>query len=389
MREKAPTFWYLLESAACSTKRQKRNSHKRSNKRLLGVYFKFKGLSAKGFDTLHALGITMSFKWMTNAVEKLSHEAMKEVQALVDGWTKKTEFGSGTAATVYIRKDAPLRRPGLNQELEEWRARGMKNPISEADIHELISATSPSVQRQMIYHVLRVLLDAPEFHLDTYAGKNSSFLKPPMPIEALPCGPDHITMRYMLGSMPIPGATYDDDDRVLSALWTQMGYKTKADLKKLGEQNIEFIIGDQLTADRIRGLQRFRCQERNSFDRLDFVIPVFGWLYLQMAFAKSLHKQYLGTNADVGLKQAFTILERKGLDQASTKGPFHDNLERVLYHILEAHIRACWHLVANVEHIEDLRKLDPVDLLQLAEKLSREDASTDAIMLMKRTGKED
>lgn len=89
-----------------------------------------------------------------------------------------------------------------------------------------------------------------------------------------------------------------------------------------------------------------------------------------MAFAKSLHKQYLGTNADVGLKQAFTILERKG-------------------HILEAHIRACWHLVANVEHIEDLRKLDPVDLLQLAEKLSREDASTDAIMLMKRTGKED
>lgn len=134
------------------------------------------------------------------------------------GWTKKTEFGSGTAATVYIRKDAPLRRPGLNQELEEWRARGMKNPISEADIHELISATSPSVQRQMIYHVLRVLLDAPEFHLDTYAGKNSSFLKPPMPIEALPCGPDHITMRYMLGSMPIPGATSRSSvNRILSS----------------------------------------------------------------------------------------------------------------------------------------------------------------------------
>lgn len=51
--------------------------------KLFAVYFKFKSVSAKGFDTLHALGLTMSHKWTCNAVERISRQAMTEVRAAI------------------------------------------------------------------------------------------------------------------------------------------------------------------------------------------------------------------------------------------------------------------------------------------------------------------
>ncbi|KZT12849.1 uncharacterized protein LAESUDRAFT_639546, partial [Laetiporus sulphureus 93-53] len=122
----------------------------------------------------------------------------------------------------------------------------------------------------------------------------------------------------------------------------QLGYASCMQQEELSRETIQYVIGDKLTADRIRGLQQFCGRELNSLDRLDFIVPAFRWLHLQVTFVKSLHKQYLRTDAGMGLKHAFTLLEHKGLDQVSTKGPFHDNLECVLCHVLEAHIRTCW-----------------------------------------------
>ncbi|KAF8876506.1 hypothetical protein CPB84DRAFT_1638534, partial [Gymnopilus junonius] len=48
--------------------------------KLLSLYFQFKGISAKGFDTLHALGVTMSHKWTANSVERISAKCMEEVK---------------------------------------------------------------------------------------------------------------------------------------------------------------------------------------------------------------------------------------------------------------------------------------------------------------------
>lgn len=98
-----------------------------------------------------------------------------------------------------------------------------------------------------------------------------------------------------------------------------------------------------------------------------------------MAFAKSLHKQYLGTEAGMGLKHGFTLLERKGLDQASTKGLFHDNLERALYHILEAHIRDCWTMVGSVAQLQDLRQA----LMVMEDAGQADELKTQATMFMR------
>ncbi|KAI0797204.1 hypothetical protein C8Q75DRAFT_710718, partial [Abortiporus biennis] len=50
---------------------------------LFSIYFKFCGFNVRGFDILHALGITISVKWTSNAVVQLGAAAMTEVQKMI------------------------------------------------------------------------------------------------------------------------------------------------------------------------------------------------------------------------------------------------------------------------------------------------------------------
>ena len=111
---------------------------------------------------------------------------------------------------------------------------------------------------------------------------------------------------------------------------------------------------------------------------MDFVVLIFGWLHLQMAFANSLHKQYLGTSSRRGLKQAFELLERKGLAKVLTR-PFFHNLDEALYHVAEAHLREDWLLVSGAKDLSELRDRTPEQLCDLAKKLVCEHASSQAL----------
>jgi len=112
-------------------------SHHRCRlQKLLAIYLKFKGISAKGFDMLHAMGLTMSHKWTADAVERISAECMAEVRAKIEQYPwlindninisfrvfsqrldNQGEFGNGTAATVYIKHDAKMLSENANQNL--------------------------------------------------------------------------------------------------------------------------------------------------------------------------------------------------------------------------------------------------------------------------------
>ncbi|KAK7006968.1 hypothetical protein R3P38DRAFT_3213765 [Favolaschia claudopus] len=99
-----------------------------------------------------------------------------------------------------------------------------------------------------------------------------------------------------------------------------------------------------------------------------------------MALANSIHKQYLGTSAAIGsLRQAFDVLQRKGLISQSTKGPFWHNLDEAIHHIGEAHFPACWLDIGGVEKLEDLKSKSPAELCELAGKLVRNYASREAL----------
>ena len=51
----------------------------------------------------------------------------------------------------------------------------------------------------------------------------------------------------------------------------------------------------------IRFTPRFQSQDLNSFERLAFLIPIFGWFHVLIAYGNSLHHQYFSTRASFGL----------------------------------------------------------------------------------------
>ncbi|KAJ3546980.1 hypothetical protein NMY22_g1840 [Coprinellus aureogranulatus] len=112
---------------------------------------------------------------------------------------------------------------------------------------------------------------------------------------------------------------------------------------------------------------------------MDFSNFVFGWLHLEMAFANSLHKQYLGTTKGRGLAQAFELLNKKKLQTVRTQGPFHSDLVEAIYEVAEAHIREDWLHVAGVSSLEELRNSSAEQLKEWAATIVTERASPSAL----------
>ncbi|KAF9058775.1 hypothetical protein BDP27DRAFT_1168025, partial [Rhodocollybia butyracea] len=320
----APELWGLLRSLSYSQQQEKHNTRKNPDKivftiismlcytrnkncgrfqKVLSIYLKFKGLSAKAFNTLHSMGITMSHSWTGNAATTISKNAMDEVVSLMDQFVfwliahdnislsfrvysqrvdNLTTFGNGCAATVFVKRGVRQLPPEVNQKLKEFRARGLQNPITDIDIWELGEAAAPRLHKHTVYHVLRVLLDSPEFDLKHYKHRASPTLKSPPSIRQLPSGKEHITLQYLLGSVPIPEASYADNERLITEFLRQLKMDGADEREKTALRRIIFWIGDQLTVDRLRGLFRMRSDDFNSFDRLDWMIPIFGWLHLMM-----------------------------------------------------------------------------------------------------------
>ncbi|KAF8989445.1 hypothetical protein BDQ17DRAFT_1256868 [Cyathus striatus] len=414
-----PTLWSLLKGVLCdsNTNAVTSNNWERISlaiismilytqshnfnrlQKLLAIYFKFCGVSAKGFDTLHALGITMSHKWTCDSVGRMSNHCMAEVvqKAKTHPWLisydninipfrvfsqrldNQGEFGNGTAATVYIKCDAPKLSEGVNTLLKDMRAAGRKSSLSELQILDLGTKSYPQIQEQMKYIVLQILLDTPRFDFKTYKDRKNPSLQPPNGIDRMPIGEDHITLQWILGTLDIAEASYEDNNRLVNEWLQQLGWTTAAEKQKLAMSKVVTWVGDQLTMDRLRHLYIFHGSDDNSYDRMDYSVLIFGWFHLQMAYANSLHKQYLGTSRGRGLQQAFDLLNRKGLNKVMTQGPFHHNLDEALHHIAQAHIREDWIQITGVQDVSELRTRTGDELMTLASKLVEDHASSEAL----------
>ncbi|KAJ6449356.1 hypothetical protein C8R45DRAFT_1065481 [Mycena sanguinolenta] len=347
VKESAPNLWAVLFRLSRTESQQRRSprknpatiiivivsifSYTRSHHRgrlqkLFAIYFKFRGLSAKGFDTLHALGLTMSNKWTGNAVSRISAAATAKMKDLMDSFPwlmsydnvritfrvfaqrvdSNTIHGNGTAGT-------PLPST-INQALKDM-------PL---DIFDLAEAADTRRYPHTVYLVLRYLFDAPDFNFATF--------KAP-PIRQLQCRKEDVVLQYLLGTVDIPEASYDDNSKLID--------DTPELREKIGLQEVMTWVGDQLTDD-------------NSFERLDWLV---------MAFANSLHKQHLGTGNWRGLSAAF--------DTSHTEGVF--------FHDLKAQVRELWLQVGKVESLAALRKLEPQALVTMAEKIVAHHASNNAL----------
>ncbi|KAJ7715954.1 hypothetical protein DFH07DRAFT_785521 [Mycena maculata] len=342
VKNKSPNLWAMLFRLGRTKSQEERNPHK-NPANLFAIYFKFRGLSAKGFDTLHAIGLTMSNKWMGNAVDRISAEGMAVMKQLMNKFPwimsydnalipfrvfsqridKKSSQGSGTAGTVYIKCSAKLLPIGINHMVQEFRREGMKNPLTAKDIFKISRLADSRRTPHIIFLILSYLFDSPEFDFSTYSGKDDPLLQKPAWIRQLPCGKDEITLYYLLGSLNIPEASYEDNARLIIEWLKQLGFSAPDAQKKLGLEQ--------------------------------------GW----------------------GLSAAFDILRRKGLQTAQTQGTFFHDINETLHIIAEAQIRELWLQIRKTNnHLADLQNKTPQDLFNLAEQIFSGHASSAALVHM-------
>lgn len=156
---------------------------------------------------------------------------------------------NGTAATVYIKHSAVPLSESANHNLQEICTAGLKNPLTLLDVTDLTYKSFPIINSHMVYHVLHFLLNAPEFDFQTYESNDSQALLPPPPIHQLPSGHDHITLQYLLGTVNIPEASYDDNSQLIKEWLHRLHLDAKDVQIKLGLEKVLAWVSDQLTLD--------------------------------------------------------------------------------------------------------------------------------------------
>jgi hypothetical protein len=266
------------------------------------------------------------------------------------------------------------------------RALGADHPISGDEIFMLAAEAGPRIDSHAISVILQFLVELPDFDFETYAFKEAGIFSPCTPGHQLPIGKEYIPSQYVLKTAHIEEASYEGNARVLVEWWQQLKRGTLDGQREMGDTQTIIWAGDQLTVSRLRGLQNFHCEDHNGFDRLDFLVPVFGWFHAQMAIEHSIHNQYYGTQQGFGLVHAFDLLKRKGLHSPSVQGNFHNQLREAILHVTEARFRDIWCIVGKVESLKDLRNRSPVELRSLALRIITDYASSEGLFKLAAQG---
>lgn len=382
-----------------------RSNRNNAIQRLIAVYLRSCGTSAKAFDTLSALGITMSQTWTLQAIEQLSESEHKSLEKdlKVYPWfgthdnvnfrfrvfeqrsDHQSHFDSGTAGTIFIIKDPAAVAPS-SENLRAHRLLARDRPLlSAGDVFALEASAAPRLATRAFDTILQILLATPEFDMDSYKHHAHSALRPAARPGQLQVGPEPSVRQYMLDTVHLEEASYDGNDCVMHEWLRQLKLDTLDEQKRTGRERIIPWVGDQLTASRLRGLLRFHRDDNNSFERLDWLIPSSGFFHGMFAFEQSLHAQYYGTHHGLGLVHSFEVLGRKFLHTTSTQGTFHHTFEEALDHTFQAHIRALWCKVGNVKNLADLRSRSPEELCALATQIRDAHASTQSLVRLETT----
>jgi hypothetical protein len=257
---------------------------------------------------IHDIGVSMSHRWVLDAYGTLSADAMGKVRDAVKKYPwqishdnanlpirvfsqrlhNQSHFISGTAGTVW-QLPVQARLPAeANKRFNAYRA---ENSGTVFGVDKLLygnDAADNGMEEWFAHHICSFLLKSPDFN--DYKYKNSLALAEPLPTHRLDHGSDNIVKQHILGTCATEEASYEGTMKVVDEFFQQLGLNTDEEKKRTGEERFIPWLGDQLTVDQL-GMWNYRHEDHNSFDRLDYMLPVFGWFHLIMTFANSLHKQ--------------------------------------------------------------------------------------------------
>lgn len=241
---------------------------------------------------MSALGITLTQKWALTAVEKVAKKKMVGLANRVKMTGSHTtpdnisrtfrvshqqadhnsHFDSGTAATVFIPpNETDYKLPETNEEFLWQVIEGAKTPITSHEIQELHANAVPRVFAQNVRAVLKILVSAPGFKLDTYEHRDSKIFERPPVSDTLPTGPEHALDQFVTNTTKIDGSSYSGNEQILEELSRQLGFNADEEKEKTGRNRIIIWSGDQLTTSRLRGLKTFRSMDEDPYEKLDWM----------------------------------------------------------------------------------------------------------------------
>jgi hypothetical protein len=195
--------------------------------KLITLFLRTQHLSAKAFDLIHELRLSLCQKWVLRQMTSLSEQS--EVRLLRDVDENKfianldnvkiatrvqsqrldnqDQFDSGCLVTIYIVKQPDVVPPSM-LELYQQRSWGRSHPISHLDLLKLDTKASAALKPRLIHTALQVLLDAHNFDLKSYTNHAHPALAKPASIRQLPTGKLHRNIQHIMPCQYPEVATY-------------------------------------------------------------------------------------------------------------------------------------------------------------------------------------
>ncbi|KAG8687591.1 hypothetical protein FRC11_006934, partial [Ceratobasidium sp. 423] len=432
VQENAPTLYNTLLSI-CESTRQEKNTQKdskfsvtllinalafqlshKNNKmqKLICIYLKAKGVPKSCFFFFQKAGLSLSYEWSRKALDQISDAAMdaaievferKPCISIYDNirlaqavkherGSHKTVTDNGTAMTIVPMRDseratALLRDPDAIT--EHWN--GITQRYRGGDIrnHQLKAAdlyNHPGFDqwgRRMTSNIVQFLYEVPG--LEKSPKRKHKLLQPLDPVHQLPPTMDRF---HMLQPVPMEEQSHGGNYGITKELPRQMKIDTDEKLVKWARTRTGAWVGDSLTINRLRQLQRMKADDSNILERMQHIIPVFGWMHLDMNLCNAIFYHHYSENSNSGLARDVAALTRSGLTKPTkSRGPAYHTIDEFMQHTTTARMRGLWLWASGTNSIEELieweKKSSPRTIFEAAQKIWMERTSNRATQRFK------
>ncbi|KAG8728773.1 hypothetical protein FRC12_021505 [Ceratobasidium sp. 428] len=201
----------------------------------------------------------------------------------------------------------------------------------------------------------------------------------------MPSGSGHKTRYFMLGTVPINESSVGGNMQVITELLHGTELDSQENQKLLGT-GVRFIpiVGDQMTAARIRALKALRIRDPNGYERLSWAVIVPGWFHILLNLGMSTFDAHRGSDHTTTFYQDLKLLNRVGLNMNMRKSrPDFFTNDEFLQHKLAGLIRSLWMHYAGQDTLEglvDWVKSSSVDMLaETAQRIYFERVASSAV----------
>ncbi|KAF8600639.1 hypothetical protein BDV93DRAFT_446968 [Ceratobasidium sp. AG-I] len=377
--------------------------------KLLCIYFKAKDVPKSCYHLFQRCGIVYSYSWSVTALASISQAAMEKVAETFEdqpciiiydnirlAFPVKHQRGdnltvtdNGTAMTIIPMRDV-LRSKSLLRNSDLWEQHRQQiislyrsNRMPQFSAEDVFQLSGFLNERQRnISNVLDILFGIPLLKDSTK--RTHALLVGLPPVHQLPYGKEHITRQFMLETVPMEEQSYVGNYAITKEILRQLGIDSDEKLFEWARLNEAACVGDSLTIQRVRMLMRMKAIDSSPLERMQHLIPVFGWLHLDMNLSNGIFYHHYAEGSTSGLARDAAALRRAGLGKPTKKrGPQYHTVDEFLQHTTTARFRELWLWATKCKDVDHLGKWvetsSPQQIKSAAVKIVDERASNRAL----------